>query len=449
LPLTVWAALEASDSAGPTQRRILGWLAGACLGSVLLAGGHYTAPIGAMLLVWVALGAGRGGRGPWFLAGLLIVPVLWRDGPTVARIALELGCLAVAAAGLLHPAGRRERAELLAWAGLGLLALGAGKLLGGVGAVLPSDRISLWSWAQTGREAPPLTADWVFHRGALEGYLHLQHPLVWLALLFGALALGRRVHWLGAALVGLAAAAWSSGLPLKPWTFATLLPGTSAMQEQMRLQLPLLVFAPLGLLTLASSAAGRLGARAAPFGASVAAAALLLASLLLPHSSPEGPRSHAGQVRGTTPARIVGTDSGASMIAVATQRGLVTPSRGVLDLPELPAPGGRLAWPAAGEPDDSVEVVASLAGWTVTAAPRSTVILAQRWTRGWRCDLGAKLETPSRRPAWVQVELGDGGRTTCRWRTPGRGLSRLLALLGWIGLALPLGARWRARSSGS
>ena len=85
----------------------------------------------------------------------------------------------------------------------------------------------------------------------------------------------------------------------------------------------------------------------------------------------------------------------------------------------------------------------SLAGWEVEASPGSVVTVAQRDLLGWACEGGEIVEgwcgPESQQPAgkgnrWLRVRVGDTGRASCRWRTPGLGTGIGLQILALAAL---------------
>jgi hypothetical protein len=457
----------------------LGWaaLAGAALGLASLAGGHYSMPIGLMIVAWIlwAEGAGALSLVP---ALLLFMPLLSPQGPPAGRWVLEAACFAAVVAGLVR--GKIHKQQLLTGLGVvgGLLAVAGPTILQSRVALAGGNRLVAWSLQARDRLPAEFTWDNVFHMGQIEGYLHLESPTVWFWAAVGCAGLMVRSWGLGTVVVALLGAAWTSGHAWKPWSFVTALPGSAAMVEHMRFQLPVLVFPALGLLCLAWLGTRRFASERAADAVAVALG-FALGGLSFVHPHADQPQDSTPLVSEPLSGVLVRTlIDDQRPLSDAPGAGDVRFRRAILEYEPLAPPavaGDALAWTIADGafaplPGGS-RVEARGGDWRVSAPPGTVAVFAQRDLTGWRCNGDQVLDeslltedyprfedSPDNLPPegqpieyrpteigsgsrWLVARVPDSGELRCRWVTPGAvaahggRLAGILLVAGLFGIA--------------
>lgn len=454
-PAAFAATLAALEPARPERVRwLLAVLAGAALGTCLLMGSHYGAPMGITLVLFLVWATGQSPRLVLGLLGLLWLPVVLPTAPTWGRIPVELGCFAVFLLGLRPRDRLRERVVVCVGVVVGLLVVGGARLAEASWLLAPGGRLSAWSLGARDQAIAPLALEVLSNRGSMETYLALGSPLAWLAAVGGLVLLSRSQPALAALAVGCLAIGWSSGRPLKPWTFVTAVPGTAAMIEHNRFQAVLLFLPALGYLTALNERLQGLGGRARRVALAIAVGGPLA---LFHGCSPEGfedrmpPATPLEDARSWAQVRVVANES-PGLLSANPMAGRVHPVRGHEAYPLLqhPAPDQGLAWTVG---DDGVagatgaEVKIELDRVRVLGVPGEVIYVAQRHFPGWTCD-GAEIvsvpegpqnSTPAQRAGWLAIKPGPTGDVLCSWRSPVRGRGQALRLLALILLVVGAG----------
>jgi len=459
----VLTALGEDVRTRPWSQVALGAVGGGALALANLGGGHYPTALGLAAVVVLTWAAGAGRRPMLVLAGLLAVPLLAPTAPTALRWVLVTAGYGVVIWGAVRSDQRGAQLRCVAGVALGVLALGAFRIVPEAVVMGLSARPVVPGGGLPGVELLPLHLPWTEPWHGLESYLYYPWP-GWLALLLLCLPALARVHGpLAFLTTSFLLLAWTSGRSMQPWELLVLLPGMSAVNYPMRLQWVLPMLAPLGGVAFVYLGIRRRGGARMAMVVGVLLAAVAGAGLCMALGTVYPPGPQGDLVRYSAAGRAVGTVDNApdDHLSLASAEGRIHPWFGTAlafgPLEQPPAAAGELAW-IEGDcdwpPSPGVEVEATLEGWELRAPAGTAVTVAQRDLPGWRCDGGSLTEgwcddspegmQPARRGnRWLRVLVGDGGTARCRWHTPGLGIGVVLQLLalGMVAAVTLRGAR--------
>ena len=490
LGLAMWPAALAAITAAmdpgrsPTARWLLAAAAGGLLGSSVLMGSHYGAPMGVLIMVFLLWARHQPPRVVLGLLALLWLPVFLPSAPPAGRVVFELGCFGLFGFGLWSDARwRTPRFTVLAGLGLGFLAVAAPHAVEAAWLLAPDGRLTTWTLqAQDSWMEPPSWAAFD-NPGSMDRYLPVGSPWQWAAAAVGTAFLVRRRPALAALVVGCVAIAWSSGRPLKPWSFLTAIPGSAAMAEHSRFQIILLIVPALGWVEAIRTLVERVRGESAVL-VTVGTGLLMLAVHGWNPAGFEGrtPPPHSLEMAANWGVVEEASNDGGGYLSRRPLQHVTHPVRGHQGHAVLlrPFDGASLGWSIRDGrfvEDPDVVVTGVLNTWTIDAAPRQVVVVAQRDFDGWHCDgadllldadlLDADADYPlwetydleqdrsalspraavgGRGTRWLTLRMGEQGSARCVWRTPVRTKGRAVALSAFL---LVLGTAWTLRRRSS
>jgi len=473
LGVCAWPAMLAAlhkstedQDATPATRPLL-WaaLAGGLLGLAGLGGAHYPVAFGiflALLMVW----ARHTPKGYHFaLLALWALPLATWERGIALRPALEIASCLVLVAGAAKAVHRKSAALSLGGFALGLAASNGTLLTLGAHRAADVGRIGFDNLRSPDWSAQSLSLLLQPEVGELESFFHFPHPIIWLLLIGGLVALFRKAPALATVGVAFLLLAWTVGRPLRIWTPLALSPGMMAADSQMRMQWLVLLLGPLGALGGLSWATERLRSGPPRAVAQAALAGLVLFWGLQSYQPPalgaaaqELPQSLGQVSRVADPA---GVYSASSLEGSIVPEYYSDPESVLFLRPE--EAGDSIHWSSEEghitSSNERVQVDAVLDRWTVAGPPNTRVVLAQKDLPGWDCEggiidpdlkaiaaidalLGQREDrSPGAGNWWLSVRLGASGKAICRWRPPGLRLGvavqitagiALLGLLGWV-----------------